>query len=338
MLGFEDKSISPRFQQALSDYLRQILHADPRVEPYEKARLPPYLKETYSLYEAQLGTLNVIFAASADAGRPVKGIAADLDTIRKFVSPMAMLVYAAPDLNPLRRNRLVAQGIPFVSPGSQLYLPQAFIDMRERFRNHTYPVSEEKALSPTGQAILFLHLLGKIPGKPTTPQLKEMLRISIVGVLRGFDNLESLGLASNIKMGRNRTIRFESDGRELLHQAERYLRKPVRTVKYVFGTSVDYQIKFGGETALARIGNLTPPVITTYAIAADNWKAVRKRFGWAEVPPGEASFMVESWSYDPDKLSDRPEVDRLSLYAQFRDHPDERISEAATDILKGIFR
>jgi hypothetical protein len=49
----------------------------------------------------------------------------------------------------------------------------------------------------------------------------------------------------------------------------------------------------------------------------------------AETHRDEATCIVATWSCDPAALSDTSAVDVLSLYAQFRDHRDERGAMAA---------
>ena len=55
-----------------------------------------------------------------------------------------------------------------------------------------------------------------------------------------------------------------------------------------------------------------------------------------EVDETEAESGVETWSYDPAGLSDGRLVDPLSLYAQFRDYSDERVSMAAEKLLESL--
>ena len=55
-----------------------------------------------------------------------------------------------------------------------------------------------------------------------------------------------------------------------------------------------------------------------------------------ETDRDQASHIVETWSYDPAALSTARTVDPLSLYAQFHDHRDERVSMAAERLLDGM--
>lgn len=51
----------------------------------------------------------------------------------------------------------------------------------------------------------------------------------------------------------------------------------------------------------------------------------------------DAASVIELWHYDPKILvRDGVVVDRLSLYAQFWNHPDERVTKAAEDLLEQV--
>ena len=74
----------------------------------------------------------------------------------------------------------------------------------------------------------------------------------------------------------------------------------------------------------------------TFAVAASDWKETADTCGLFETDRDSADGIVETWVYDPAGLSGARVVDRLSLYAQFRDHRDERVSLAAERLLEEV--
>ena len=95
------------------------------------------------------------------------------------------------------------------------------------------------------------------------------------------------------------------------------------------------KLKMSGETALAERTSMTPPFLQVCATTQARWKALRSKQGLEAVArEEEADIAVEVWRYDPAILSDTTVVDSLSLYAQFHNHPDERISAAADTLLE----
>jgi hypothetical protein len=49
-----------------------------------------------------------------------------------------------------------------------------------------------------------------------------------------------------------------------------------------------------------------------------------------------ADALIETWRYDPHTLSRGETVDPLSLHAQFWDHADERVAQAAVSTAVGF--
>ena len=50
----------------------------------------------------------------------------------------------------------------------------------------------------------------------------------------------------------------------------------------------------------------------------------------------EAKARIEAWGYAPELLADDGRVDRLSLYVALRHSPDERVTKALREMLRGI--
>jgi hypothetical protein len=107
-------------------------------------------------------------------------------------------------------------------------------------------------------------------------------------------------------------------------------------VKFVQGDQFRTPLKRAGETALAELTDLSRPSVDILAVTASDWKAIAQTSRFVETSRDQADFVIETLSYDPAALSDTDTVDPLSLYAQFRDHRDERVSVAAEHLLENI--
>tara|TARA_B100000767_G_scaffold266941_1_gene285018 strand:+ start:53 stop:346 length:294 start_codon:yes stop_codon:yes gene_type:complete len=92
----------------------------------------------------------------------------------------------------------------------------------------------------------------------------------------------------------------------------------------------------GGESALSELTDLSPPKLEVFVIAAIEWKGFAAGHEYRESHFEEPDFAVETWSYDPAGLADGQIADPLSLYAQFRDHEDERVAMAAEQLLEHV--
>ena len=72
------------------------------------------------------------------------------------------------------------------------------------------------------------------------------------------------------------------------------------------------------------------PAVETFAASkATGWD----RFATKRLQSREDQAAVELWRYDPQKLSNGPCVDRLSLAITLQDDPDERIEAAIDEML-----
>jgi DNA-binding MarR family transcriptional regulator len=232
------------------------------------------------------------------------------------------------------RSRLIERGIGFIVPGNQLYIPELAMDLREHFR--MTKSRQGKGLSPVAQAVLFHHLLNLDPKATTPSAIAERLHYSAMSIGRAFDDLVALKLAKTERRGKERHLRFKRQGRDLLKSAHALLRSPVRAIKFVRNVPNVPTLKRAGESALAELTDLSRPKMDVYAVAASDWQFFVKTFHLAEVDENESNVAIETWSYDPAGLSEGPTVDPLSLYAQFSNDRDERVSMAAEELLERL--
>ncbi len=318
---------------ALQRYLEDTLHEPARVLALERTpSLPSFLSRMYSLLEGQIAGRRCIFLATTDNTATPSDIAKHVALVHPAVD--AIVVFVTPWLSAYNRSRLIGQRVPFVVPGKQLYIPDLAMDLRERFRT---PKSRRAAgLSPAAQAVLF-HRLLHIDETATTPShVATQLHYSAMSIGRAFDDLVGAGLAHTERYGRERRIRFQAEGRQLFDAAHDLLRSPVRTEKFIREVLAAPPLKHAGESALAELTALSPPTLPAFAVSAGNWKMVAQACELVETDRDQAGHIVETWSYDPAALSTAHTVDPLSLYTQFHDHRDERVSMAAERLLDGM--
>ncbi len=333
VLANDPQTFEETFAEALERYLGETLHHRVRINKIDKAiSVPTFLERSYRFYDARIEDRRcVVIAAPENLATPAD-IAKHVSLVRSAVDDI--VIFAAPSLNAHKRSRLIALGVAFVVPGNQLYIPELAMDLREYFRAPKPRRTE--GLSPAAQAVFFHYLL-RLNEFATTPSaIAERLRYSPMSIGRAFDDLVAMGLAKTKKRGKERHIHFSADRPKLMETARPLLHTPVRSVKHIGSNCVVPNLKIAGETALAKLTDLTPPRTETFAVVASDWKAIAKTFELIEVDEFEARFAVETWSYDPAGLSDDPVVDPLSLYAQFCDHRNERISMAAERLLENV--
>lgn len=333
MLKDDPNRLGAQFAATLERYLSETLHVSvPVFEFAETGSLPAFLPRTYTFFEARIADRRCIFLGvpelTATPGDVAKHVRLVRDKLGEFVA------LATPAMSAHTRARLIQKGVGFVVPGNQLYLPELAIDLREHFRAPKRSGGDR--LPPAAQAVLFDHLLGHDEDGATQGRIAKRLGYSGMSIGRAFADLAATGLAQAEARGKSKFLDFALEGRALLDQATPRLRSPVRSVKHVTGKDPRGFLQYAGESALARLSDLTAPRRDVFAVASGDWKAVAQRFGFEETDSYAADYHIESWSYDPAGLSSESTVDPLSLYAQFHSHADERVIMAAEDILDRV--
>ena len=318
--------------EVIERYLSETLHGDVRIAMLAcPPRLPAFLK-MYNFYEIWItGIRCVVIAAEAGMVTPAQ-VAKHVDLVRTLLQD-DVVIFATAALSAYNRSRLIAHGVAFIVPGNQLYIPELAADLRGHFRKPKKKMTDR--LSPAAQAVLFHYILRINEHAERPSELAKTLHYSAMSIGRAFDDLIACGLARADKEGKERHISFQLNRRALFEKALPLLRTPVRAIKYLQNRSV-VSLKWGGESALSKLTDLSSPRLEVFAVAARQWKAWLRENNLVEVEEDRADFIIETWSYDAEGLSTTSTVDPLSLYVQFRDHPDERLAIAADALLERI--
>ncbi len=298
-------------------------------------RLPAFLGATYDIACADLLGTRCAFAyrRGADVPSPI-ATAKQLAHLHKALDIPVILV--EPSIPSWRRKRLIAQGIAFIAPHTQMYLPPLGIDLRDTIRtDHAYETDDQaKPFVPATQVILLSLLLDtqRHAGKPEA--LARAVNYSPMSISRAARALEHAGLIQRAKRGRHHYLLLHGDPRTVWDRAQPQLVTPVRARYAVPTTDLDGTLD-AGETALSQHSMLAPPPTRTVAISAAAWAHHGTRLD--PRAPRDAidepkTMMVEVWTYPPQSLSRSNTVDPLSLHLSLRDHPDERVTHAREDL------
>lgn len=330
MLEYDRQLSGKAFAKALERYFERTLHDKVRVREIDEAvSVPVFLERTYAFFKARIvGKPFVLIAARENAAAPAD-IAKHVSLVRAAAD--SDVIFAAPSLSAHNRSRLIARRVAFAVPGNQLYIPELAMDLRENFLAPK-PRSVER-LSPAAQVVLFHYMLRLDEFAVTPSAIAQRLRYAPMSIGRAFDDLVAAGLATTERRGKERQIYFDMGRWALIETARPLLRSPVRSIKYIRDSRPVLNLQHAGETALSILSDLMLPQTDTFAVAAKNWKKIAENSEFVEGNEFEKSFTVETWSYDPTTLSGISVVDPLSLYAQFHDHRDERVSMAAKKLL-----
>ena len=324
-----------QYRERLEGYLETVLQRSASLKEWSgHERLPVFLTRLYRFFETRIGRTPLLFmsATQAEEHTPAE-VAKHLDLAKPEFD--GIVVYSAERLAARFRARLIEGGVAFAVPGNQLFVPELATDLREHFRGPK-PQRPDK-LSPSGQLVLFFHLLEGEQARQWTPtELTEPLRYSIMTMSRAFDELATVGLAQIERRGRNKRLSFRAEGRLLIDMAKTLLVRPARRLDLIRWLREPPDLLLAGEHALARLSDLSPPSAPpVYAVTPEQMRDFLAD-GWAV--PREADYdsdaTLATWRYDPRVLARNGLVDPLSLFAQFWDDPDERMSMAVDQLLE----
>lgn len=314
-------------------YLREILGITVVPAPWKgTSRLPFFLRDRYGFFEAPLGGATCLLIV----GKPGRDESPAM--IRKHIEQVRAkrngpVVYVRDRIVAYNRKRLIAQKVPFVVPGNQMYLPMLGVDLREHFRGKPHPA--RKSFRPSTQ-VLLIHVLQRAPGKFSPTELAPTLGYSVMTMSRALDELQAAGLGESSRSGRDRSLHLTEPKLAIWKQSQPFLRNPVKSrIPIRMTPELDLPGPIAGLSALARYSMLGEPDNTVVALSARDWKSLRQRQTVTEAAGGESGgLIVEVWNYDPALLAREGVVDRLSLYLSLRGDPDERI-EGALDQMMG---
>jgi DNA-binding MarR family transcriptional regulator len=303
--------------------------------PVRPASLPHFLLDRYRFWQGSLLGQPMLLAAGRN-WRPGMGFTADFvkhrDLLRRQLGVQFVLLLL--DHVPATvRRQMVERKIGFLSPGSQLYVPDALLDLRER--GTRAPAEPSEQITPTAQLLLLAVLLGEQLDDSNLTELAERFQVAVMSMSRALDELEALQIAKARHVGRQRRLHLLLQGRELWDSVRDRLHSPVRKVRTVRGAVDGGFAPRAGESALAHYTMLAAPRVERRAIAALRWKEVAQKVeNVGEYVFEEDRTELETWSYDPLALAREGVVDPLSLYLSVRHNPDERVTQAAEQLLE----
>ena len=305
------------------------------LKPIAQTTLPHFILDRYRMWKGSLLGQPMLLVAGR-GWKPGDGFAADFIRQRELLRdrlgvPLVLLLL---DHAPAAvRKQMVARKIGFVAPGSQFYIPEALLDLNERSaRARPEPPG---IISPTAQLMLLAALQKQQLDDANQTELAARFQVAVMSISRAFDELEALKVARTVRVGRQRRLQLHVRGGDLWASVKDKLQTPVRKLRSVYGILNSEVAPRAGETALAHYTMLGEPRAEHRAIAAAQWKKVERQlhessaFDFAQPPT-----KVETWHYDPRLLARDGFVDPLSLYLSVRYSLDERIAQAADQLLE----
>lgn len=313
------------------DYLNKTLGLEATMIPWtEESHLPLYLRNGKKYYLPHIGGVECLLIEADEKNFSLPSFRKQ---ITKLPGQPEHIVLCFKRLESRQRKALIEAKIPFIVPGSQVYLPFLGVVLQERMKS--VKAAPEK-LSPSAQLVL-LHLIYEPTVQPVRKvDLARRLELSAMNVTRAVQELEALGLVTVEKTGRSDYVSAVVSGKVLYEKALPYMIDPVQKRVFV-RDKVDFKgTPLAGESALAERSMLASPSIVCRAISRKEYKQLS---GVEEIDPAWSNspdyIQLELWKYDPKVLADHAGVDVISLSLSLRGNSDERIEQSVEEVMEG---
>jgi hypothetical protein len=326
-------------QTALRSYLNSITGDPPWLEPVDKyviSRLPLFLRQRYDIFRADLFGRKCYFALEARRSSKTSPAeyAHDASSLKQLLSGDVILVLSK--VPSYVRNRLVRQHVPFVVPGTQMFLPMLMIDLRERFQRAR---TEPGKLTPVSQLIIIYHLVREDVSNMPLVRIASRLAYSPMAISQAQDELQNSELCDVVKSGRALSIHFKWQGRELWDHAQPLLSTPVRRAHWIRWGHPRPRAAVAGLTAMAKYTMLADESIPTFAMRSSTvMDALEKGEIIGCAAREDAEARMEAWKYDPWIVAKDDTVDPCSLYLVLRHSADERVQKELETLISGFLK
>lgn len=327
----------------LKHYIQETLGTDLNPEPIPKrglGNLPMFIREAYHLYNATLYKQDLILAeVKEDEPLGIVQTAKQLHEIKKVFNKKVVLV--GENITAINRKRLIENGINFIVPRKQMYLPDLLIDLRENFSNKNKKDHGNKLL-PSAQFILLYYILHRYDRKKleeyTFKELAKKFNYTPMAITKAIDNLKDLELCT-AEGTKEKYIRFNFERGELWNVALPLMVNPVLKKVYVDEKPKKPFMLRCNASALPEYTDMNPDRQPFFAIEKTVFYDLQKNNVLVNANEHEGKYCLEVWKYDPrilaeDLHNDTPVVDPLSLYLSLRDSHDERIEMALEKIIE----
>ena len=326
-----------REEQALLDYVELVTGVRPRLDgpPPSTSTVPLFLREHYDFGEIEMFGRRVSLALEKtqpgefSTSEYARNAAILKDRFGKDI------VLVIPKLPSYVRNRLVREGVPFIVPGAQMFLPMLMVDLRERFSKAKSRLQEK--LSPVSQLMVIYQILREPETNIPLAILGTRLEYSPQAISHAQEELQAAKLCEVRRAGRMVFLDFGLRGKTLWKRAEPRMTSPVRRTQWVRWGDPRARAVASGTTALSRLSMLAEDRVATYAMRDRALRTELEKGGLFSCGgPEEADARMESWKYDPWVLAENGVADPCSLYLSLRESGDERVQKEIQPLIERL--
>lgn len=294
--------------------------------------IPYVIIDNYEFYTLQLlGNNYIIIHPKDEINITPATLYKQIKIVKQGSNKEAILLKSA--INSFHRKRLIGYRIPFIVPGTQMYLPDLMIDMREHFSKIGL---KKKHFSPATQSILIYMINNNDFGPFDVERLNIISGYSKATIRRSIQELENSGIGEVTKKKKNKILKISKTSNEIWNTVKNTLKNPVIREICLNHVPENILLPEAGLSALSHYTMISIPKNTTYAVWKDEWNKICKDSSISkliEPEQTESNIKLQIWSYPPTLKVKRNIVDKHSLFLSLRNSEDERIEQALEDML-----
>ncbi|WP_321330849.1 helix-turn-helix domain-containing protein [uncultured Bacteroides sp.] len=232
-------------------------------------------------------------------------------------------------LSTYQRRKCIEAHINYVIPGSQIYLPELYINISDKAPK---VITQREMLLPSSQLLILYHLQKENIGEMSFTEIARKLGYSKKTISKIADDLLSKDICE-VFGSKEKYFNFKYSGLELWQQTEPVMQTPILKQLYLT-QEVDIELPKSEDEALAHHTFLSETGHRCYAIGKSEFEKQDKDGYWRHSDLTEGDCLLQVWKYDPKVLSGDGYIDALSLYLCFRDSEDERVAAEIDKLIK----
>ena len=321
----------------LEEYLGNSLGITASIDEWEgSGSLPQILKGNYTILHSKISGIDCLFLVPGNNFDPTPGtLEKHIDLLRR--SWKGQVVFAPPSISSYKRKRLIQQGISFIVPTKQMYLPALGLALHELFPGKSRCA---EMLSPSAQLLVIASILGMKVNDSPLSDLAKKLGYQAMTMTRVSRELDCAGLAKLETRGRDRRMTWlAGDAKSLWESALNRLSSPVGRRVWVSEVGNQGKLLLSGLSALSAYSMLASPGNTVIAVQRTELSSFLQEHSLQVIDQSETdsdSVEIEAWKYSPALLSTDGKVDRLSLFLSLRESADERVQGALSEMMRDL--
>lgn len=316
------------------NYIRKIIDGNAFSEQMtdnDMKGIPFYIRYDYLFYWLTIQNKKFVFVERKEgADYTIELLRKQAEIIKELFK--TQVIFGFEDVLSVNRQRMVQKNLSFIVPNKYLYLPQLFIDLRERLDKK---IKISKFLQPCAQMIVLYHIQKETTSELNFKALAAKLQYSQMAITKAAEELKRYNICQ-IEGAKEKRIIFSKNNKELWDNALNFMTTPV--AKKVYVDSIPNSITFvkSSDTALAHYTDLAEGNTDHFACSKTIFSNYIKNGQFKDANEVEGTYCIELWRYNPELLKRDNLVDPLSLFLCFRESNDERIQFALKQVLSKI--